>query len=124
MSIKAEGIDKFARLIEQNVKQARYLVSRIDQMPELERLAPVPLNIVCFRFRADGLDEDAFNALNRELLLRVHESGVAVPSYTTLDGKYALRVCITNHRTRRSDLDVMLEEVLRIGKDLLAKVKQ
>jgi glutamate/tyrosine decarboxylase-like PLP-dependent enzyme len=121
MSIKAEGIEKFARLIEQNVEQARYLASLVDQTPELERLAPVPLNIVCFRYRANELDEESLNALNRELLVRLHESGVAVPSYTTLNGKYALRVCITNHRSQRTDFNMMLEKVLSIGNDLFAE---
>ena len=112
MSIKAEGIDKFGRRGQQNVEQARYLAELVDRAPKLERLAPVPLNIVCFRYRTNDTDEDDLNELNRELLLRLHESGVAVHSYTTLDGKYALRACITNHRTQRNDLDLILEEVL------------
>jgi glutamate/tyrosine decarboxylase-like PLP-dependent enzyme len=123
LSIKAEGIEKFTRLIEQNVEQARYLASLVDQTPELERLAPVPLNIVCFRFRGDGLDEETLNALNRELLLRLHESGIAAPSYTTLNGKYALRVCITNHRSQRADFNLLVEQVLRLGKELLMEKK-
>jgi glutamate/tyrosine decarboxylase-like PLP-dependent enzyme len=123
LSIKAEGIEKFTRLIEQNVEQARYLASLVDQTPELERLAPVPLNIVCFRFRGDSLDEETLNALNRELLLRLHESGIAAPSYTTLNGKYALRVCITNHRSQRADFNLLVEQVLRLGKELLMEKK-
>jgi aromatic-L-amino-acid decarboxylase len=119
MSIKEHGIEKYGRLIQQNVEQARYLADLVDASPELESLAPVPLNIVCFRFHADHLDDESLNRLNEELLLQLHESGVAVPSYTTLGGKYALRVAITNHRSRREDFDVFVGEVTRLGRNLL-----
>jgi aromatic-L-amino-acid decarboxylase len=52
------------------------------------------------------------------LLLRLHESGVAAPSYTVIHGKYALRVCITNHRSRREDFDILINEVVRIGQQI------
>ncbi len=121
MSMKEHGVEKYGRLIQQNVDQARYLASVVEAAPDLQLLAPVPLNIVCFRFVADGWDTAALNDLNRELLIRVHESGIAVPSYTTIDGKYALRVAVTNHRSRREDFDVFVSEVRRLGKDLMRR---
>jgi len=105
MSFKEHGIHKYGRMIEQNVAQAKYLVSLIEQTPELELLAPAPLNIVCFRYRIPGLNVAELNSLNQELLVHLHESGIAVPSYTTLNGNYALRVANTNQRTRRDDFD-------------------
>jgi aromatic-L-amino-acid decarboxylase len=119
MSLKEHGIEKYGRLIQQNVDQARYLARLVDDSGELERLAPVPLNIVCFRYRVEGYDEPALNRLNQELLIRLHESGVAVPSYTTLNGKYALRAAITNHRSRREDFDLLVREVERLGRELV-----
>ncbi|MCC7352807.1 MAG: amino acid decarboxylase [Anaerolineae bacterium] len=119
MSIKEHGIRKYGRLIRQNVEQARYLAGLVDAAPTLERLAPVPLNIVCFRYKADHLDEAALNRLNQEILVQLHESGIAVPSYTTLNGKYALRVAITNHRSRREDFDLLVREVMRLGSAIL-----
>jgi glutamate/tyrosine decarboxylase-like PLP-dependent enzyme len=119
MVIKEHGIRKFGRMIEQNVSQASYLAALVDAAPQLERLAPVPLNIVCFRYRAEGLDDLALNELNQELLIRLHESGLAVPSYTILDGRYALRAAITNHRSRREDFDLLVREVIRLGDELV-----
>ena len=58
------------------------------------------------------------NALNQEILLRLHESGIAAPSYTTLRGRYALRAAITNHRSRREDFDILVREVMRIAAEL------
>jgi glutamate/tyrosine decarboxylase-like PLP-dependent enzyme len=119
MSIKEYGIRKYGRLIKQNVEQAAYLSELIDTSEDLERLAPTSLNIVCFRFVADDVDEFLLNAINREILLRLHESGVAVPSYTTLKGKYALRVAITNHRSQRGDFDILVDEVKKIGQAII-----
>jgi len=118
MSLKAHGAAKFARLIEQNVEQARALGHGLDAEPELQRLAPVSLNVVCFRYVGRRAPEARLCTWNRELLCRLHESGVAVPSYTTLDRRYRLRVCLTNHRTRQEDLDLLVHEVLRLGREI------
>lgn len=123
MSIKEHGIRKYGRLIKQNVHQAMYLSELIGKSDNLECLAPTSLNIVCFRFVADDVDEFLLNGINREILLRLHESGVAVPSYTTLKGKYALRVAITNHRSQRGDFDILVDEVEKIGQAIIEEKK-
>jgi glutamate/tyrosine decarboxylase-like PLP-dependent enzyme len=118
MAIKEHGIDKFGLLIDQNIAQAHYLVGLIKSQKKLELMAPVELNIVCFRYNPGGLEEMSLNALNQELLIRLHESGIAAPSYTTLDGKYCLRAAIANHRTQWKDLDLLVDEVLKLGDEL------
>lgn len=122
MSLKEHGSRKYGEMVRQNVAQAAYLAELVEAAPQLENLAPVPLNIVCLRYKADGLDESQLNALNEELLIRVHESGVAVPSTITIAGKSGLRVCITNHRTTRADLDLFVREVVRMGEALAAEM--
>jgi glutamate/tyrosine decarboxylase-like PLP-dependent enzyme len=118
MCLQEHGIDKFGRLVRQNVEQARYLHRLVSATPDLEPVAGVPLNIVCFRYRGSLSDPGAIDSLNKELLLQLHEGGVAAPSYTVIDGKYALRVCITNHRSTMEDFDILVREVLRLGKTL------
>ena len=122
MSIKEHGIDKYARLIDQNVAQTRALAARVDAEPELERLAPVPLNIVCFRYVVPGLDDAALDAFNTELLLRSQEHGGSLVTSTRLNGRYCLRACITNHRTVRADIDVFIDDVLAIGRQLVREL--
>ncbi|MBD0321508.1 MAG: amino acid decarboxylase, partial [Gemmatimonadetes bacterium] len=116
MSLRAYGVDKLVRLIEQNVDQSAYLAERVRAHPELELLAPVPLNVVCFRFR--GAEEERLNAINEEILLRLQEDGIAVPSSTVLEGRFALRAANTNHRTRRADLDALVDAAARIGREV------
>jgi glutamate/tyrosine decarboxylase-like PLP-dependent enzyme len=117
MGMKEQGVAKLGRLVQQNVDQAAYLAQRVRAHPELELLAPAPLNVVCFRY-AGGLPAEGLDALNRALLVRLHESGAAVPSHTLIRGAYAIRVAITNHRTRRADLDLLVDEVARLGRVL------
>jgi aromatic-L-amino-acid decarboxylase len=117
MSFKEHGIHKYGRMVDQNIAQAQYLVRLIQKNPHLEILAPAPLNIVCFRYKVAGLNIAELNKLNQELLINLHESGLAAPSYTTLNGIYALRVAIVNQRSRREDFDLLVEAVLRLGRE-------
>ena len=119
MSLREHGIEKYKRLINQNIDQAFYLGEQIGQMEDLELLTPVTLNIVCYRYNPGGRSEDELNTMNKELLMRMHEQAVAAPSYTIIHGAYAIRVAITNHRTRKNDLDAMLLGTRTIGKQLL-----
>ena len=121
MSIKEHGLDRFGRLIDRNIAQAHELAQLIRAEPRLELVAPVHTNIVCFRYNPGGLDAGALNALNQELLIRLHESGVAAPSYTTLGERYCLRAAIANHRTTSADLPVLVHAVTEIGDSLRAQ---
>lgn len=119
MSIKEHGLDRFGRMIARNVDQAQYLGRLVDAAPELELTAAIGLDIVCFRFNPGGMETAALNALNQSILVSLQESGIAAPSYTTLNGVYCLRAAISNHRSRTEDFDLLVHEVLRLGKSLL-----
>ena len=106
-------------MIEQNIAQAHYLAGLVESENELEMMAPVGLNIVCFRYNPGSLDPSQLNRVNQELLIRLHEGGRVAPSYTTLDGAYCLRAAIANHRTRQADLELLVSEVVGQGKNLL-----
>jgi aromatic-L-amino-acid decarboxylase len=118
-SMKTYGLATYGRLIQQNVEQARYLVELIGKTPQLELLAPLSLNVVCFRFREIHLDESELNQLNTRLLMQLQQGGVAMVSNTTIHGKYSLRAAITNHRSRRDDFDILVQEVVKLGNNLL-----
>ena len=118
MSLKEHGIEKFARLIRQNITQAKYLTDLVEQNEELELAAPTATNIVCFRFNPGKNDLD-LDKLNKEILMRLQESGIAAPSYTKLHGKYCLRVANVNHRTTINDFDVLVIEIIKIGNQVL-----
>ena len=111
-------MNSFSAMIEQNVEQSKYLAEMVSIEPDLELLAPAPLNIVCFRFRGNLHNEENLTEANREIVLRLQESGTAAPSTTVIAGKFAIRVANVNHRTRREDLEALVREVRRIGREL------
>ncbi|TIU03872.1 MAG: amino acid decarboxylase, partial [Mesorhizobium sp.] len=105
MALKEHGIEKFGRLIDQNIAQGHTLGTLIEAEPLLELVAPPNINIVCFRYRGDGITGERQKAINTEIMLRLQEEGIAALSDTTVHGQHCLRVAINNHRTRRADLD-------------------
>jgi aromatic-L-amino-acid/L-tryptophan decarboxylase len=117
--LKEHGLKTYQALVEQNVAQAQYLGELVKDDPRLELLAPVPLNVVCFRFKGGINDEAKLHALNNEILLRLQESGVAAPSSTVISGRFAIRVANCNHRSRREDFEMLVREVIRHGDEIV-----
>ncbi|HZJ01068.1 MAG TPA: pyridoxal-dependent decarboxylase [Gemmatimonadaceae bacterium] len=118
MSIKTYGFDMYARMVEKNVAQAEYLASLVEANDNLELVAPVPLNVVCFRYIAEKLADAELDALNERILVRLQEDGLAVPSGVHVGGKFALRVANVNHRSRKFDFDALAADVVRLGSEL------
>lgn len=118
MSLKEQGIEKFGRLIDQNLSQAQYLTELINKEPLLSLVFDTNINIVCYRYDPGSLDDDKLKQLNTEIMLQMQETGVAAVSDTTVHGTHCLRVAINNHRTRLEDLDRLVEETLKIGGQL------
>ena len=121
MSIKEHGRAKYAAIIAQNNRHAAYLAELVEENPYLELTAPLSMSITCFRMIQPGWGEEALQALNKEILLRLQEEGIASPSSTILNGKYTLRIANVNQRTQREDMDLLVREVLRIGMQKIAQ---
>jgi len=107
--ITALGSEALGAAISRNCAQAVKLAELVDAEPRLERLAPVASSIVVFAHR-DG------DATTEEIVLRLQESGLAVPSITTVKGRRAVRVNITNHRTKDADLVMLMGAVSEVMK--------
>jgi glutamate/tyrosine decarboxylase-like PLP-dependent enzyme len=122
MSIKEHGLERFGRMISRNVEQAQYFGQLVQNEPSMELLAPISLDIVCFRFNPGGLDNKTLNALNKEILMQLQERGIAAPSYTTLHGQYCLRIAIANHRSKQDDFDALAKEVVQLGQELIDQI--
>jgi aromatic-L-amino-acid decarboxylase len=121
-TIKEHGAKGLAHAIERNCEQARYLHDKVANDDLFEVVAPIELQIVCFRPRLPGLSDEQIDWVTDESVIRLQESGIAVISSTTLSGRRAMRVCIINHRTETADLDIMLEELRRIVGEAAAEV--
>lgn len=124
MSLKEHGSEKYRRIIRQNIAQVLYLEKLVTQSPELEMVTPVSLNIACFRYNPSGLSGQELNEINKEILMRLHERGIAIPTYTILQGKYVIRVANVNHRSRKEDFEELAEAVTCLGNEIISERKK
>ena len=109
-TLKVHGTEKLGAAIARSCALAEYLKARVEAEPRLELMAPVALNIVCFRYR--GADADRLNAA---IVAELQERGIAAPSTTRIRGAVAIRACLINHRTERRDIDGLIAAVLAEG---------
>jgi glutamate/tyrosine decarboxylase-like PLP-dependent enzyme len=123
MSLKEQGFEKYQQMIAQNNRQAEYLGDLVEAESQLELTAPVSMSITCFRMMQPDYTEEALRSLNREILLRLQEEGIASPSSTILNGKFTLRIANVNQRTRFEDMELLVREVLRIGNEIHSENK-
>ncbi len=117
-TLKVYGTEHLGRMISATCGLARYLAGRVEAQGDLELLAPVALNIVCFRHR--GREGVNVNLLNAALVVALQESGIAAPSTTMIGEHLAIRCAFVNHRTLPGDVDALLMAVLEQGAQLLA----
>jgi glutamate/tyrosine decarboxylase-like PLP-dependent enzyme len=117
-TIKVYGTEKLGETIANTCALAQYMQQRIDKHPQLELLAPVSLNIVCFRYRCADAD-----AVNAAIVVALQESGIAAPSVTTVNGQLAIRAAIVNHRTGQENIDALLHETVALGNSLTQAAK-
>ena len=118
-TLAAYGRGGYAAMVERHLGLARRLAARGDAEPELERLADVPLNVVCFRYRPAGVAEDGLDELNRRLGQAVLDDGRVYFGTTVYGGKVAFRPAIVNWRTRPEDVDLIVPIVRELGASLV-----
>ena len=95
---------------------AKCLAQLVDDAPDLERLADVPLNVVCFRYNPGELNEQRLNETNQAIGEAIIEDGRVYIGTTTYHNKAALRPAIVNWRTREEDIELIVDIVQEIGK--------
>jgi aromatic-L-amino-acid decarboxylase len=101
-------------VIERMADLASYMGDVARRREEFELLAPVVFNCVCFRLK--GLDE----AGNRTVLKRLVDSGTAFLRPASVKGRIGLRACFMNLRTTRADVELIMDEIVRLGREVAA----
>ena len=110
-TLRVLGTQAIGAAIDRSCALARRLEERIRTAPQLELLAPVSLNIVCFGYRCAHPDQ-----VNRTLVADLQEAGAVAPSLTRVGGRVAIRAALFNHRTEASDIDTLIEQTLAFGR--------
>jgi glutamate/tyrosine decarboxylase-like PLP-dependent enzyme len=116
-TLQVYGSEKLGAVISNTCTLAQYLRQHVEDNPKLELLAPVALNIVCFRYRCDEADR-----VNADIVIALQESGIVAPSSTTINGHFAIRAAIVNHRTRTRYIDALIASTLLLGDKITNKI--
>lgn len=119
-TLRAYGREGYGAMVERHLALAQHVAHQVDEAPDLERLADVPLNVVLFRFRPRGVEDSELDDLNRRLGEMVLEDGRVYFGTTVYEGKVAFRPAIVNWRTTEEDVDMIVTVVRELGSRLLA----
>ena len=119
LTLQYYGTRRLAQAIGEDNSLAAYLGELVSEAEDFELLAPVELSICCFRYvpRA-GMSEVELNELNERTMALVQKSGRAYVSNATVNGRFALRACITNFRTTKADIEETVAAVREAGRNL------
>jgi glutamate/tyrosine decarboxylase-like PLP-dependent enzyme len=123
MLLKGVGLDRLSAAIESNLACARHLESTVQASDDFEMAVPVELSIFCFRHVPAQLrsqSPEAIDAFNERLLVALQRDGSSYLSNTTLGGRFALRGCVLNYRTTLRDMEILLDDLRRVGRTLPA----
>ncbi|MCJ7574238.1 pyridoxal-dependent decarboxylase, partial [Candidatus Bathyarchaeota archaeon] len=115
MLLRAYGQKKYSNLIQQNLDQINYLAELIRKEPDMEITALIASNVVCFRYKPKGLNEAELERLNKMIAGDINQVSFYMVSDTTIKGRFMLRACNVNHRSRRSDFDYLVDLVKKLG---------
>ena len=106
LTLQYYGTRRIAEAIGEDISLAAYLGEVVSEAEDFELLAPVELSICCFRYVPEpGMSDAELNELNERIMALVQKGGRAYVSNATVNGRFALRACITNFRTTKADID-------------------
>jgi glutamate/tyrosine decarboxylase-like PLP-dependent enzyme len=122
-TLRAYGRDGYRAMVERHVGLAQRVADQVDAAPDLERMADVTLNVICFRYRPPGVSEDRLDDVNRRLGELVLEDGRVYFGTTVYNAKVCFRPAIVNWRTREDDVDLIVSTVRELGARAVAEVE-
>jgi glutamate/tyrosine decarboxylase-like PLP-dependent enzyme len=117
-TLRAYGRSGYRAMVERHLDLAQRLAARVDAEPELERLADVPLDIVCFRWLPAGADPNELDDLNRRLGEALLRDGRVFAGTTLYEGKVAFRPAIVNWRTGPEDVELLVDLLLELADEM------
>jgi len=117
-TLRAYGRNGYRAMVERHLALAQHLARKVDEAPDLERLADVPLNIVCFRYRPEHARVEELDALNLRVGAELLRDGRVYAGTTRYRGMTAFRPAIVNWRSTEADVELLVDVVREVGSRL------
>jgi len=104
--LRSFGVEGIRKILREHLRLAKELSERISAHPDYEILAPLTVNLICFRFHPKDIsDENRLNELNEKLIAELNRTGQLYLTHTKLNGKYTIRLCIGQTRVEQRHVD-------------------
>ncbi len=116
--LRSYGAVRLREIIAGHIAFAREFAGWIDSAPDWERLAPVPVNTVCFRWKPAGMDEATLNTANAKLVDRVNADGTIYLTHTRLDDVFTIRLAVGQRATEREHVVTAWETLQKIAGEI------
>lgn len=120
-SIRQMGLRGYREMVDRCLDNAWAFADWVDEEPGLELMAPAPLNMVCWRYTPDGLDDEATDQFNRDAVTAIQDDGRAFVSGTVWNGRAAIRCAFDNWTTTLADVEILESAVRDVGETLRAE---
>jgi len=113
------GAERLRKIISNHIEWAQWLKNEIEKSEDFEMLAPVPVNLVCFRFNNGKMSEEQLNQFNEQLLKNINASGKMFITHTKLNDKYTLRLVGGHPELTKGHLEKAWELIRETASTLL-----
>ncbi|MFT7484646.1 MAG: aromatic-L-amino-acid decarboxylase [Candidatus Paceibacteria bacterium] len=119
LPIKLLGFEPFRDALDEKLDLARHAAEQLRRMPAVSIVAEPELSLVAFRLEPEGVEGEALDELNRKWLEAVNRRARVMLTDTTLGGRRALRICVLSFRTHLDRIEMALEDLREVAKELL-----
>ncbi|TAL70275.1 MAG: aspartate aminotransferase family protein [Bacteroidetes bacterium] len=117
--IRNFGVNGLQEKLRYHLELTRELKQKIESENDFEILAPVPFNVICFRFKPAGLNEDELNKINEMLLSNLNDSGKIFLTHTKLNGKFVIRFVIATTNVESRHVEHGWELIKKVAHSLI-----
>jgi aromatic-L-amino-acid decarboxylase len=117
--LRAYGVKGIQEKLRHHIQLAEWLKQEVENHPDFEVMAPMPLNLLCLRYHPEGENDlEVLNQLNQKLLEEVNTRGEAFLTHTKLNGAYVLRVCIGQTEVQQRHVEALWEELKALSTEM------
>ncbi len=118
--IRYFGTEGIIERVREHLRIGKKFAGWVDEHPQFERLAPVPLSTTCFRAHPSDINnEDELNKLNEKLMNLVNSTGKVFITHTKLNGKFVIRLVVSGLRTEERHVKLAWDIIQSCLKELI-----
>ena len=111
LPFKLAGVAAFRQQLDEKLDLTAWATDQLRGIEAVEIVAEPELSLVAFRLAPSGLDQDATNQINRDLLERINSKRRVYMTGTTVHGQFLLRICVLSFRTHLDRMQQALDDI-------------